>query len=359
MLNLTKSKKIYFQYSFLLLLICITVYLVSTTLDITLIPTIIKLVDKKFIFIGFLLMVIYMLLESIIINILINSIQRTEVKYLSLKIAMMGFYYNLVTPFASGSQPMQIYALNKYGVTLSKSTATVINKTVLFQTIVTIYCTVIIFFNMELLVNELPSILILMIIGIIMNVFSLLVGILIALSPNTMKKLIKIGVSILYKLKIFKSLDKKIHTINKFIDEYSYSINLFIKNKKALFLSIILTIIQLTIFFSISYCVYKSFRLNGFNFYNMLTLQVFLYMSVSPVPTPGNVGANEIAFFTIFANVFPKNIIGYSVFLYSIFVYYFLVITSGLFTIYTHYDMNKEINKNKTYNIKTETLENF
>ena len=49
MLNLTKSKKIYLQYSFLLLLIFITVYLVSTTLDITLIPTIIKLVDKKFI----------------------------------------------------------------------------------------------------------------------------------------------------------------------------------------------------------------------------------------------------------------------------------------------------------------------
>ena len=70
MLNLTKSKKIYLQYSFLLLLICITVYLVSTTLDITLIPTIIKLVDKKFILIGLLLMIIYILLESIIINIL-------------------------------------------------------------------------------------------------------------------------------------------------------------------------------------------------------------------------------------------------------------------------------------------------
>ena len=38
----------------------------------------------------------------------------------------------------------------------------------------------------------------------------------------------------------------------------------------------------------------------------MLTLQVFLYMSVSPIPTPGNVGANEIAFFTIFAKVFSK-----------------------------------------------------
>ena len=74
-------------------------------------------------------------------------------------------------------------------------------------------------------------------------------------------------------------------------------------------------------------------------------------MSVSPVPTPGNVGANEMAFFTIFAGLFPKSIIGYCVFLYSIFIYYFLVVVAGLFTIYTHYDMNKLKDNNLNYNL--------
>lgn len=40
---------------------------------------------------------------------------------------------------------MQIYALNKYDINLSKSIAIVTNKTVLFQTVVTIYSAVIIF----------------------------------------------------------------------------------------------------------------------------------------------------------------------------------------------------------------------
>ena len=184
-----------------------------------------------------------------------------------------------------------------------------------------------------------------------MNIVSLLGGMLIVLTPNTMKIIVKVIVNILYRLNIFKSLNKKIHTINKFIDEYSYSIKLFIKNKKALFLSIILTIIQLTVFFSISYCVYKAFNLNGLSLFDVLALQVFLYMSVSPIPTPGNVGANEVAFLTIFANVFPGNIIGYSVFLYSIYVYYFLVVVCGLFTIHTHYHMNKRKNKNRNYSL--------
>lgn len=351
MLNLTKTQKICIQYGFLLLLICMTVYLVSTTLDITLIPMIMKLVNKKFIFIGFLIMVLYIILECTIINILIKTIQKTKVRFLAVKIAMMGFYYNLVTPFASGSQPMQIYALNKYDINLSKSIAIVTNKTVLFQTVVTIYSAVIIFLNIEVLKNELPSMLVLMSIGMVMNIVSLLGGMLIILTPNTMKIIVKVIVNILYRLNIFKSLNKKIHTINKFIDEYSYSIKLFIKNKKALCLSIILTIIQLTVFFSISYCVYKAFNLNGLSLFEVLSLQVFLYMSVSPIPTPGNVGANEVAFLTIFANVFPGNIIGYSVFLYSIYVYYFLVVVCGLFTIHTHYHMNKRKNKNRNYTL--------
>ena len=351
MLNLTKTQKICIQYGFLLLLICMTVYLVSTTLDITLIPMIMKLVNKKFIFIGFLIMVLYIILECTIINILIKTIQKTKVRFLAVKIAMMGFYYNLVTPFASGSQPMQIYALNKYDINLSKSIAIVTNKTVLFQTVVTIYSAVIIFLNIEVLKNELPSMLVLMSIGMVMNIVSLLGGMLIVLTPNTMKIIVKVIVNILYRLNIFKSLNKKIHTINKFIDEYSYSINLFIKNKKALCLSIILTIIQLTVFCSISYCVYKAFNLNGLSLFEVLSLQVFLYMSVSPIPTPGNVGANEVAFLTIFANVFPGNIIGYSVFLYSIYVYYFLVVVCGLFTIHTHYHMNKRKNKNRNYTL--------
>lgn len=351
MLNLTKTQKICIQYGFLLLLICMTVYLVSTTLDITLIPMIMKLVNKKFIFIGFLIMVLYIILECTIINILIKTIQKTKVRFLAVKIAMMGFYYNLVTPFASGSQPMQIYALNKYDINLSKSIAIVTNKTVLFQTVVTIYSAVIIFLNIEVLKNELPSMLVLMSIGMVMNIVSLVGGMLIVLTPNTMKIIVKVIVNILYRLKIFKSLNKKIHTINRFIDEYSYSIKLFIKNKKALCLSIILTIIQLTVFFSISYCVYKAFNLNGLSLFDVLALQVFLYMSVSPIPTPGNVGANEVAFLTIFSNVFPGNIIGYSVFLYSIYVYYFLVVVCGLFTIHTHYHMNKRKNKNRNYSL--------
>lgn len=352
MTKLTKKKKALIQYGFLLFLICLTTYVVSTTLDIKLIPHIIEIVNKKFLALGILLMIGYILFESLILEIIINAIQKTKIKLIGFKIGTMGLYYNLVTPFASGSQPIQVYSLTQYNVSLSKSIAIITNKTVLFQTIVTIYCGVFIIGNMDILKSEMPSVMLMMTIGMIMNIIMLITGMLIVCSPKKIKFLVNIIIDMLSKLKIFKNLNCKKSTINLYIDEYSYSIKIFIKNKKALITSILLTIIQLTVFFSITYCIYKAFNLNSQNYIDILTLQVFLYMAVSPVPTPGNVGANEIAFLTIFANVFPKELSGFAVFLYGAFIYYFVVIICGIFTVNTHYHMGKYKNNKRLKLVK-------
>lgn len=341
MRGLTKKEKSIIQYGFLLILISVTVYLVSTTIDVTLIPKIIEIVNVNYILLGILLVMIYILLEAVVLKIIINSIQKTRVKHIGFKLATMGMYYNLVTPFASGSQPMQIYTLMKYDINFSKSLAIVSNKTVLYQSIVTIYSAILIAINFKLLKSEMPSIIILISIGIIMNVILVAGGLFIVLSPKTVKLILKIALDFLTKFKLFEFLDKKRNKINNYVDEFNCSIRVFIKDKKSLVLTILITVIQLTIFFSIVYCVYKAFGMNGSTYLKLVVLQVFLYMSISPIPTPGNVGANELVFLTIFKDIFPAQLIGYSVFLYSGFVYYFILVACAPFTIRTHYNLNK------------------
>ena len=101
-------------------------------------------------------------------------------------------------------------------------------------------------------------------------------------------------------------------------------------NKKLLFKTTVLTVIQLTAYFSVSYWIYRSFNLNQNHLVYLITLQTLLYMAVSPIPTPGNIGANEITFFSIFNGVFPKSILGYAVLLYGALVYYFILINLQL-----------------------------
>ena len=81
------------------------------------------------------------------------------------------------------------------------------------------------------------------------------------------------------------------------------------------------------------YWIYKSFDLGQGKLLYIITLQTLLYMAVSPIPTPGNIGANELAFFNIFSTVFPKQFLGYAVLLYGGLVYYLILILSGVLTI--------------------------
>lgn len=345
MISVIKRNKKVLQYSFLIFLMALTSYLVMNTLDTKLIPKIINFIDYKYIVIGALLILSYIVLEGYIIRLIINSIHKTNLKFLGTKIATMGLYYNLVTPLASGSQPMQIYALTKSDIPISKAISVVVNKTMVFQTIVTLYCGFLVFMNIGELRSELSPILILVSTGMTMNILMLGFGFFVVYSPDKTKKIVNTIIKILKKIKMLKFIDKQETKINNFIDEYNYSVNLFIKDKKALIRSLIFTVIQLTMYFSITFCIYKALRLNGDTYIHLLTLQVFLYMAVSPIPTPGNVGANEIAFFTIFSGVFPEEIIGYSVFLYGIFIYYFILIVCGVFTIISHYRIDKKIVK--------------
>lgn len=357
MKKITKKKKTFIQYIFLLFLIVFTTYIVSTTLDVKLIPYIIEVVDKRYIIAGMILITIYILLESYISYLIVKSIEKTKIKGIGFKLATMGLYYNLVTPFAYGSQPMQIYTLTRYNVKLSKSVAIVTNKTIVFQLVVTIYSGILILLNVDMLKTEISSILVLITFGMTINIVSLFLGILIVFSPNKMKKISGIIIKFLSKFKLLRKIKNKKNEIENMIDTYHEAIFMFINDKKRLLLSIAITFIQLTIYFSVSYCIYKMFNLTSLSYIKILTLQIFLYMSISPAPTPGNVGANEIAFLIIFADVFPKEIIGYAVFLFSGLIYYFVIIICGIFTIITHYNMEK-IDKNG-YKINKKNLKNM
>ena len=348
-----KTNKNLIQYGILIFILSITSYLVYKTLDIKMLHEVVYMVNKKFIFFGMCAVMLHMILEGIVLKIVIDSIHKVKARFIGFKLATMGFYYNLITPFASGSQPMQIYVLNKYKMPVSKATAVIINKSILYQVVVTIYCSLLVLFNTTIL-KELRNVMPLILIGISINIFTLIISIMVVYNPELIKKFSKVVISFLTKFKLFKFLDGKIEKIEKienFADEYSVAVNLFIKNKKAVISTLILTIIQLTVYFSISFWVYKAFNLSGYTYMYMLTLQAFLYMAISPIPTPGNAGASELAFFTIFKSVFPKPLMGYAIFLYGGFVYYIVLIGSGIFTMITHYSMKRKNKciKNKEY----------
>ena len=142
-----KKKKTFIRYVFLLALMGVTVYLVLKSLDISMLTSVIAMVKKDFLLVGGIAVILYIILEGVILQVIINEQYKLKSHFVGFRLAIMGFYYNLVTPFASGSQPIQIYVLNKYKVPLSKSTGIITNKTILYQVVITLYCSLFIFLN--------------------------------------------------------------------------------------------------------------------------------------------------------------------------------------------------------------------
>lgn len=341
MLKLVSKHKSFIQYIFLFFLVGITTYLVFKNLDINMLSNVVHMVDKKFVVLGAFAIGSYVYLEGIVLSIMIKDMHDVKVRFLGFKLAIIGFYYNLVTPFASGSQPMQIYILNKYKIPLSKASAIVTNKSIIYQSVVTIYCSLLILINSKTLNGSIPGMMGLVYLGVAINAFTIIMAMLLVLNPDKVKYFIRFVINFITKFKCFNFLVSKLSNAEVFIDDYSSSVKSIIKNKKLLLKTVAITVFQLTCYFSISYLIYKAFNLDGYSYLYLVTLQALLYMAISPIPTPGNIGANEIAFFTIFSAVFPKQLMGYAVFLYGGFMYYLILIVSGIFTAITHYRMDK------------------
>ena len=107
-----------------------------------------------------------------------------------------------------------------------------------------------------------------------------------------------------------------------------------IKTEKIMMLKLIfVTIIQLTVFFAITYCVYRMFGLNETTFIKIISAQAFLSMIMAFIPIPGAGGAAEGGFYILFSTFFSKETINMAVLFWRMYTFYLPILVGGLFMI--------------------------
>ncbi|WMJ75996.1 MULTISPECIES: lysylphosphatidylglycerol synthase transmembrane domain-containing protein [unclassified Sedimentibacter] len=252
--------------------------------------------------------------------------------WLAIKVTMIGQYYSNITPMATGGQPVQLCILTDDDISLSSGTAILISKFLLFQIGVTIYSFCLAVYKIKLLVNYYSSVSGFVIAGLTLNMVMLGTVLLIAFNQRVLLKLCGMLFNLLYKLHLIKDVKKVMNKTENFIADYNKSI---VKLKEDYWFTIkmyAVTFIQLTIFFSTTFFVYKSFNLNSSNILDIICLQSFLYMAVSFIPTPGTAGASEVGFVLLLGHLFPSNIISTAMLLWRGISYYFSLIFSGFFS---------------------------
>ena len=298
-------------------------------------------------FIGIAGLTFWLIFKSNDINKIIFNVSKAKKIYLILAIFAMFIYIfceglniyrilkNLkddvssITPSSTGGQPMQLYFMNKDKLSISHSALSLLIQLLSFQFMTLVLALIGFAFNYDLLLNKIGNIKYLMFLGITINLIIQTFLIIMIFSKKLGLKLINGICNLLDKMHIKSASNIKKKSIAQ-LDEY-HECAIYLKNNKIMIIKIFLTtLIQLSLYHSIPYFVFKAFGLQGYSIFTFISLQAVLYISVASLPLPGAMGASEGSFMIIFKLLFPATLLSSAMLLSRGISFYLFVIISAV-----------------------------
>lgn len=253
----------------------------------------------------------------------------------SLKVQLLGKFYDNVTPFTVGGQPMQIYYLHSKGYSGGVSSAVVLIK---YFTQMSCMCLISLLFlacntSALNLIDSNWRILLLVgaWIGIAANLAMPTMVILFVVLPKFSKKIATFVITIGYKLKIVKDREKWLKNAERTVNEFRASFKIMSQKPLNFITLILLCVVEVLLRFALPYFVMKMFNIEFENdgisaILTVMALNVYATQSVTLIPTPGNSGAIESTGTLAFSAFETGNILTCSVFVWRLSVYYIYII---------------------------------
>lgn len=287
-----------------------------------------KGINKGWLLMAFLCQIINLIIDIYLVyKFTVNMDKKYKFRY-AVRSAMIGQFFSAITPSSSGGQPMQVYAMSKQGVDSGTATSALMQKFLVYQTVLTIYSLVSILVRIDYF-NSLNKIVwTLAFTGFLMQAVVIGAILLFSFNRKLTFKIISGLFILLGKLHILKKVDEKIKKIDEQLILFHEGNKELYRDKYMVLRTYVLTAVQLTSMFLIPYCIYRSFYLSGQSFINMICAQSFVTMTSSLVPIPGASGAVEGAS-SIFLNpFFTEETIKSAIALSRFITYYFTILIS-------------------------------
>lgn len=242
-------------------------------------------------------------------------------------------FFNGITPFSTGGQPMQVYMLNKSGLSIANSTITILQNSILFQVALVLSGILAVLFNRlysifgndELLAR-------LTILGFIFNVIAGIGLLLFTFSTSLAKKITFFIINILNKIKIIKNKNKHIEKWNKEFEEFENSGKKLRKNTKLTITVIFVNFLAFILLSLIPYFIIKATDpYSSITIVHSIVGTMYVYLISAFVPIPGGSGGIEFSFSKFFSPIVISNsVISASLILWRFITYYVPMIIGAI-----------------------------
>ncbi len=332
-----KLRKNIFNAVFLLALLALTVWMIFKDQDIGQISELLSSIKPVYLIIGFALVILYVCSESVIIKYLLHTVNIKAKLYNCIRYSFVGFFYSCITPSATGGQPMQIYYMKKQGIDIPTATIILMLVTIEYKFVLVFVGLAITLFGQGLLQTLSADVQFFLYLGVALNVFCVAFMSLLVFMPETAKFLITKGFRLLKRLHIMKEKNNREERLNNSMEMYKAASVFLRQNKLAIFNTTLISFVQRFFLFFITYIVYRSFGLQGYDAFTITILQAVISISVDMLPLPGGMGISEHLYLQIFTPVFLSATTATASLLVSRgFSYYVLVFVSGVISCITH-----------------------
>lgn len=245
-------------------------------------------------------------------------------------------FFNAITPFATGGQPVQVYLFTQKQVKASDSTGIIVSNFIAFMIASNIYAIASLVFYGKFSENFDASTAWMIGLGFAMNLFTLVFMILVATSKKIRDLLKKLMLQICKIKFIGKHLSKAVPAFEKYCENAQSAAKRIFSHKTSFVGAILLKMLALLFYYAIPYYILKALGADfGFKMMPYIILaSAFAITTMVWVPTPGGTGGIEFAFKTIFtASLFGAlaGDIGFTgMILWRALTYYLLMILSAI-----------------------------
>ena len=238
-----------------------------------------------------------LLAETLKYRLMMRSLGERASFRVAFETAALGKYYDCITPSGAGGQPFQIMWLHRHGYSDGGASAMAITGYITMQAGF-ILLALGVFIGWRSV--ELEAVRYTAYSGLFL--FSLIPCLLLLFSfmPGAVKKIISAAIRLCGRLRLVKEPERAAERVIGMLDSYHGSFSVIAKDKAALAGLLLLSLVYRTALCSMPYFVLKMFGA-PVDFLHIFVSAIYIYASIALVPTPGNAGAAEGAFYLVFS----------------------------------------------------------
>ena len=311
----------------LLLFITVIVLYIVLKGDFKDIVDILAKIDIKYILLAVFCYVLFIVIKGYVNYKITNDKKRLSLKE-AIKHNIIAQFFNGVTPFSTGGQPMEIYMLMEHDIPIAKATNQTLQSFIFYQIALVICGSVAVINNFLFPIFPKVRILqILVLLGFIINVLVVVVLILISRSKRITNKLSNFSVKVLKKIK--KNVDEE--DIKQKFTEYHEGFKELRKRKKLFIGGVLLNIVSLLCLYIVPlFILYSMNDFSSLTVNSTITASAYVYIIGGFVPIPGASGGIEYGFSRFFGNFIKAGKLSAVLLLWRLITYYVGIILGAL-----------------------------